>query len=230
MFLRRYGTKFTTDKLYYISAAEAIAEQVPRWQQPVTEADLSVYPDPSRCYNGGMTLKSETPKEVTLQKSPSGTWVAPEKIQFKVRPWQRLWFVTGVIYLLVLAGCCMVLMPDQMSIERRMVFSITEEVKRFEGMAFAGESPVKIFEAAGSQGYARWIAGLRTSYRIGPEGDAGFNRIEKEYRDAINALPKKRILCVIICFIAWVVPMSLLYAAGLVIDWIRKGAHVVKQL
>ena len=177
-----------------------------------------------------MPLKSDTPIEVTLQKSPSGTWVAPETFQFKVRPWQRLWLVTGIVYLLMLAGCCFMLLPDRQSIERRMVFSITEEVKRFEGMAFAGESPAKIFEAAGSQGYALWIAGLRTSYRIGPEGDAGFNRIEKEYRDAINDVPKKRILSVIICFIAWMVPMSLLYAAGLVIDWIRKGAHAVKQL
>jgi len=177
-----------------------------------------------------MQLKSETPREVTLEKSPSGTWVVPVSSRRQLQPWQRLWFITGAIYLLALAGCYYMLMPNQQSIERKMVFSITEEVKRYEGMAFAGESPAKIFEAAGSQGYAVWIAKLRTQYRIGPNGNAGFERVDKEYRDAKSNLPAQRILGVIICFIAWMIPMSLLYAAGLVIDWIRRGAHAVKKL
>jgi hypothetical protein len=170
-----------------------------------------------------MPLKSDTPKEVTLEKSPSGTWGVPENSRRQVQPWQRLWLVTGILYLVALAGCYYMLMPNQQSIERTMVFSITEEVKRYDGMAFAGESPAKICAAAASQGYADWIAKLRSMYRIGPEGDRGFARVEKEYRDAISDLPVKRNLGVTICFIAWIVPMSLLYATGLVIAWIRRG-------
>ena len=171
----------------------------------------------------------DNPKEVTLEKSPSGTWVAPVKSQRQVQPWLRFWFNTGIIYLLALAGCFYVLMPNRQSIERKMVFSITEEVKRYEGMAFAGESPTKIFETARSQGYDVWITELRTKYRIGQEGDTGFTRVEKEYYDAISDLPAKRSLGVIICLITWMIPMTLLYATGLVVDWIRRGANTVKK-
>jgi hypothetical protein len=176
-----------------------------------------------------MKQKNDTPREVTLEKSPSGTWVVPGNTKRQVQPWQRLWFITGIIYLLALSGCYYMLMPNQQSIERRMVFSITEEVKRYEGMAFAGESPAMIFEAAGSHGYAVWIAKLRNKYRIGPEGDAGFERVDKEYRDAISDLPVQRIYGVIICFIAWMIPMTLLYAAGLVVDWIRRSSNSFKK-
>jgi hypothetical protein len=147
----------------------------------------------------------------------------------QIQPWQRLWFVAGVIWFLSLAGCYFMLMPNQQSIARKMVFSITEEVKRYEGMSFAGESPKKIFETAGSEGYAAWIAGVRIKYRIGSEGKTGFDRIEKEYRDALSDLPAKRNLGVMICFIAWMIPMSLLYAIGLIIDWIRRGTRAIKE-
>ena len=177
-----------------------------------------------------MPLKSDNPRAVTLEKSPSGTWAVPAHSRRLVQPWQRLWFISAIVYLLALAGCYCMLMPSRQSIDRSMVFSITEEVKRYEGMAFAGESPAEIFAAAGSQGYAVWIATLRTKYRIGPEGNTGFTRVEKEYRDAISDLPAKRILGVILCFIAWIIPMTLFYAAGLVIDWIKRGAHTAQKL
>ncbi len=116
-----------------------------------------------------MPLKNDNPRAVTLEKSPSGTWAVPAHSRRLVQPWQRLWFISAIVYLLALAGCYYMLMPSRQSIDRSMVFSITEEVKRYEGMAFAGESPAEIFAAAGSQGYAAWIATLRTKSRIGPE-------------------------------------------------------------
>ncbi len=170
-----------------------------------------------------MQPKSDTTKEVTLEKSPSGTWVVPIKPGRQLQPWQRLWLITGIVYLLALAGCYYMLIPNLQRIDRTMVFAITEEVKRYEGMAFAGESPSKIFEAASADGYAAWIAKLRTRYRIGPEGNEGFNRVEKEYRNAISDLPVKRSLGAIICLIAWIIPMTLMYAAGLLLNWIRRG-------
>ena len=176
-----------------------------------------------------MPQKINNQNEVTLEKSPSGTWVAPTKSNPQLQPWLRLWLVTGVIYLMALALCYYVLVPDRQSIERKMVFSITEEVKRYEGMAFAGESPAKIFEIASSKGYAAWIASLRSKYRIGPEGNSGFDLVEKEYREAISGLPLKRSLGVIICFIAWIIPMALLYAVGLTVNWIRKGASRLNE-
>ncbi len=176
-----------------------------------------------------MPLKSDIPIEVTLEKSPTGTWVVPEYPRGQIQPWQRLWLITGVTYLLILAVCYFVRMPDRQSIERKMVFAITEEVKRYEGMAFAGESPRKIFENAASEGYAVWIAKLRSTYQIGPEGKAGFDRIEKAYRDALSGLPAERNLGLMICLVAWMIPMSLLYAAGLIVEWIRRNSRAIRE-
>ena len=120
------------------------------------------------------------------------------------------------------------LMPDQESIERRMVFLVTEEVKRYDGMAFAGESPRRIFEIASSQGYATWIASVRSKYQIGREGNDGFSRVDKEFHNAISGLPTKRNLGVMICFVAWLIPMSAFYAIGSGVDWIKRGVRAIK--
>jgi hypothetical protein len=176
-----------------------------------------------------MPRKNESPIEVILEKSPTGTWSVPKIPMRRLKPWQRLWFVTGIVYLILLAVSYHMLMPNQELLERKMVFSVTEEVKRYDGMAFAGESPQKIFETARSQGYAAWIAATRSRFRIGSEGTIGFDRVEQNYRDATSALPAKRKLGVMACFVAWLMPMSVLYAIGLVVDWIKRGARAVKR-
>ena len=174
-----------------------------------------------------MTNKSDSTIEVTLNKT-SGTWEVPQNPNRRLKSWQRLWLVTGIIYLLGLAGSYYMLMPNQERIERKMVFSVMEEVKRYDGMAFAGESPRRIFEIASSQGYGTWIASVRSQYLIGPEGNAGFDRIEKEYRGTISDLPFKRSLGVIICILAWLIPMSAFYAIGTGVDWIKRGVRTMK--
>lgn len=178
-----------------------------------------------------MTPMNESPINVTLKKSPSGTWEAPGPPgrRRRLKPWQRLWIASGLIYLLLLAGSYYTLMPDREGIERRMVFSVTEEVRRYDGMAFAGESPRGIFDTARRQGYASWIAATRTKYRIGPEGNPGFERLEKNYRDALSDLPLKRTVGVLVCVVAWLVPMAALYAIGSVVEWIKRGARGIRM-
>jgi len=175
-----------------------------------------------------MSPKNKPPSVITLTKSSCGRLEMPKFTRQRFKPWQRLWLVTGITYLLMLAGSFYLLAPDDESIERRMVFSVTEEVRRYDGMAFAGESPRNIFETARSEGYANWIGALRSRYRIGPEGNAGFGRIENEYREAISDLPLKRTLGVIVCALAWLLPMSVLYAIGFVLDWIKRGGRVIQ--
>jgi hypothetical protein len=170
-----------------------------------------------------MIPKKEVPIEVTLEQSSSGTWEAPESQKNQFKPWQRLWFATGVIYLLLLVGSYYVLIPTQESIERSMVFAVTEEVRRYDGLVFAGESPRKIYDIARSQGYAAWIAQIRSKYRIGKEGNAGFDTVEKGYQKELSALPRKRLFGLLLCVIAWVGPMSFMYLSGLLIDWIKRG-------
>jgi hypothetical protein len=176
-----------------------------------------------------MISKSQSPIDVTLNKTSTGTWKVPNTPKLPCKPWQRLWLFTGIIYLLILAGSYHLIMPDQESIERRMVFSVTEEVSRYDGMAFAGQAPRKIFEIAHSQGYYPWIAQLRSKYRIGPEGNAEFDRIEKEYREAISDLPGKRTIGGVLCVVAWLVPMAAFYSIGLVMDWIMRGVRGIQE-
>ena len=138
--------------------------------------------------------------------------------------WQRLWLVTGVTYLFMIVATGWLLMPERRRVDKAMVFAVTEEVRRYDGLAFVGDSPEKIFEIARAQGYAPWIARVRKAYRIGKEGDDGFARIERGYRQAVDTLATQRLKLAGWLCVAWVVPMGLLYAAGSLIGWIRQGA------
>lgn len=128
---------------------------------------------------------------------------------------------------MILGGSFFLLMPTRESIERQMVFSITEEVKRYDGMAFAGESPRKVYEIARSQGYHAWITAIRSRYHISPEGNTGFEKIDQEYREALSDLPVKRTVGLLFCALFWLVPMAVLYSIGLVIDWINRGGNEI---
>jgi hypothetical protein len=159
---------------------------------------------------------------ITLDKNPYGTWGLPENVK-NLKGWQRLWFASGITYLLLIVATGCVLMPTRERLDRDMVFAVTEEVRKYEGLVFAGESPDKIFEAARRSGYHAWIAGLRMNYRIGAEGDAGFARIHTEYRQAVESLSVKRLRLVGLLAITWIIPMAGLYAMGYVIEWINRG-------
>lgn len=161
---------------------------------------------------------------ITLSRDRSGTWGVPERVK-RLKAWQRLWVATGVVYLLLIVGAGYLLMPTRERLDRDMVFAVTEEVKRYEGLVFAGESPERIFEAARRQGYDAWIAGLRTRYRIGPEGDAGFTRIDREYRREMGRLTRRRVALSAVLCLAWLAPMGALYAMGAVVDWINRGGR-----
>lgn len=170
-----------------------------------------------------MKPKSEHPVDLTLEKSPSGTWTVPEAPRRALKPWQRLWIVSGIVYLLMLAGTYYLLVPVRERYERQMIAAVVEEVRRYDGMAFSGESPRAIFENARLSGYGPWIKQLRSRYRIGNEGNAGFDKIEQTYRKDIAALPFKQLLGAVICIVAWMVPMALFYGIGAVVEWIRSG-------
>lgn len=159
---------------------------------------------------------------IILHKDRSGIWSRMQRRQ-GLKSWQRLWLVTGVAYLFVLVATGWLLMPERRQVDKAMVYAVTEEVRRYDGLAFVGDSPEKVFEAARVQGYGPWIAHVRKAYRIGREGDAGFDRIEKDYRQAMETLATRRLklsgwLCA-----AWIVPMGFLYAMGSLIGWIKQG-------
>lgn len=159
---------------------------------------------------------------IILKKNRSGSWGLAEKAH-GLKAWQRLWIASALIYFLLVVAGGWLLMPTRGRIERDMVFAVTEEVRKYEGLVFAGSSPEKIFEAARAEGYSAWITGLRKKSGIGREGDAGFARIENEYRRDIETLPLRRLRLSALLFLAWVGPMAGFYAAGCLVDWINRG-------
>lgn len=159
---------------------------------------------------------------VTLHKDRSGIWSRAQRC-CDLKSWQRLWLVTGATYLLMLVAAGWLLMPERRQVDKAMVFAVTDEVRRYDGLAFVGDSPEKIFETARTQGYGPWIAHVRKAYRIGREGDGGFNRIEREYRQAMETLTTRRLKLSGWLFVAWAVPMGGLYAMGSLVGWIRQG-------
>jgi len=159
---------------------------------------------------------------ITLHKNRSGIWSRAQKCR-DLKSWQRLWLVTGATYLLMLVTAGWLLMPERRQVDKAMVFAVTEEVRRYDGLAFVGESPEKIFETARIQGYGPWVAHVRKTYRIGKEGDAGFDRIERNYRQTVENLTSRRLRLSGWFLAAWAVPMGLLYAMGGVVGWIKRG-------
>ena len=161
-------------------------------------------------------------KDIDHQQPPSGIW--KKNISSKVPSiWQRFWIVTGIVYLLMLVPTYFVVIPDQMSIEMNMVLEVMDEVKRYDGMAFAGESPQQVMVSVHAQGYEKWIGATRIKFHIGHEGDAGFAKTDKDYRKAISDLPVKRVIGILICVVVWSIPMGLLYAVGFAVEWVLHG-------
>ena len=155
--------------------------------------------------------KEDSPQEIVLKKSATGDWSVPHDNGSPPAPtpWQRFMRGVAALYLLLLAGAFLLLVPNQERIERTMVFAVTEEAKRYEGLAFAGESPRKIFDEANSRGFAPWIAHVRSTFKIGPEGDSGFAAIERDYNRSLSALPFQQVGSVVLTLLLFFAPAAL---------------------
>jgi hypothetical protein len=164
--------------------------------------------------------------QLTLKKDSTGAWgrqTAGSGKPRRFRAWQRLLVATGVLYLLLLIAAGFLLMPDRDHIERSMIFAVTEETKRYDGLAFAGEAPSTIFDQARNQGFQSWISQVRRKYQIDKNGDAGFAAIDRRYRQELSDLPAKRLSVVVWLLAAWLVPMLFVYLTGLLLAWIKRG-------
>lgn len=160
-----------------------------------------------------------------MEREESGENLSDAKRRSRkpLKGWQRLWVATGFLYLLLIVVAGFVLMPNRRQIDKAMVTAVIEEVRKYQGLAFMGESPEKTFERAQKLGLAPWVVKVRKTYRIGKEGNAGFGRIDEMHSEAINALQHERLKLSAWLFAAWIIPMVVLYAMGALVDWISRG-------
>jgi AcrR family transcriptional regulator len=165
---------------------------------------------------------------INLRKNRSGAWEYPGKkglfrSSHGLTRLRRLCVVVGIVYLILIAVAGHVLMPNRVQEERAMVFAVTEEVRRYDGLAFVAESPSALYEAARREGFDSWIARVRRTYRIGPGADRDFEEIRKRYLQGIDSLGDRQKRLLYLLALAWVAPMAALYASACVMEWICRG-------
>lgn len=166
--------------------------------------------------------------EIDLRNNPDGSWEHPKRRRFGaylsgLTRLMRLWLVTAVVYLILVVVAGIFLMPKRGQAERAWVFAVTEEVRKYDGLAFVAESPSRIYQAARREGVDRWIASLRKRHRIGTEADPDFARMREKYlRDLISLGDRQMKLLVLLAF-AWAGPVAALYGAVRVMEWIYRG-------
>jgi hypothetical protein len=168
--------------------------------------------------------------DINLEKSPSGTWERRKKRRFarfqpRLTRLRRLWVAAAVAWLALVAATGYLLMPSRGDAERTMVFAVTEEVRRYDGLAFVAESPGGIYEAARREGFDTWIAKVRAKHRIGPDADRDFARIRERYLRDLESLPNRQSALLFLLGLAWAGPMAALYAAVRVMEWIAGGGR-----
>lgn len=168
--------------------------------------------------------------EIDLEKNSYGGWERPKRRRLgtflsRLTRLQRLWLVAAAVYLVLLAVTGVLLMPDRGQAERAMVFAVTEEVRRYNGLAFVAESPSGVFEAARREGFDRWIAKVRRKHRIGADADRDFARIREKYLRDLDSLGDRQSALLLLLALAWAGPMAALYAAVRVMDWIVGGGR-----
>jgi len=167
---------------------------------------------------------------IDMKKSPTGVWENPRRRRFFAFPsgltrLQRHWIAVAAAWLALVAATGYVLMPDRIQVERAMVFAVTEEVRRYDGLAFVAESPSGIYEAARNEGFDRWIAKVRKKHGIGVDADRDFVRIRDTYLRDMDRLGDRQSALLLLLALAWAGPVAALYAAVRVMDWISRGGR-----
>ena len=168
--------------------------------------------------------------EINLEKGPSGTWERRKKRRFarfqpRLTRLRRLWDAAAVAWLALVVATGYVLMPGRGDAERALVSAVTEEVGKYDGLAFVAESPSGIYEAARREGFDTWIAEVRGKHRVGPDADRDFARIRERYLRDLESLPYRQSALLFLLGLAWAGPMAALYAAVRVMEWIVGGVR-----
>lgn len=166
--------------------------------------------------------------EIGLKKNSFGPWERPNRrslgtLLSGLTRLMRLWLVTAVVYLILVVVSGLFLMPNRGQAERAWVFAVTQEIRKYDGLAFVAESPSEIHEAAQREGVDRWIASLRKKNRIGTEADPDFVRLREKYLLDLRSLGDRQLKLLVLLALAWAAPMAALFAAVRVLEWIKRG-------
>ena len=166
--------------------------------------------------------------EIDHKPNPYDPWERPNRRRIGeflsgLTRLMRLWLVTAVVYLTLVVVAGISLMPNRGQAERALVFAVTEEVRKYDGLAFVAESPRGIYAAARRKGLDHLIAEVRKKHRIGSEADPVFARMREKYVSDLRSLGDRQLKLLILLAIAWAGPMAALFAAVRVMEWINRG-------
>lgn len=164
--------------------------------------------------------------DIELEQHPSGSWEKPRRRSpgaffSGLTRLRRLFVVVAALHLGLVTVAGFLLMPTRVQAERAMVFAVTEEVRKYDGLAFVAESPAGIYQTARSEGFDNWIAGVRKKHRIGADADLDFMRLREKYRQDLGSLGHRQLKLLALLVLAWAGPMATVYAAVRVMEWIQ---------
>ncbi len=140
----------------------------------------------------------------------------------RLNGWHRLWLALSVIWLLAVAAFTIAFIPKASDYGSSRLYDSINAVNRH----LEREDPTRGQEAAWTtrSKYSdlsdeEVLVRLHDKYK----GKVDFQSIETEYRRKIARLPTERTEVVGIALLAWLVPVTVVYALGLTLAWIIRG-------
>ena len=138
-------------------------------------------------------------------------------MKIELNGWQRLWVVLSAIYLGIVILFTWTSWPNKMQIESSWVYFMIDATKEPDDYAY------QICEAYKDIPDRELIQRINAKYGEKPEYKEKLKQINLRYQKEIQSLGKNRYKTMGIAFIAWVIPIGIIYLMGLVIGWIYKG-------
>lgn len=138
-------------------------------------------------------------------------------MKIKLNGWQRLWIVFSLIYLAIIILFTWTTWPTKKQIENLWVYSTIDAIKEPNDYSY------QIRESYKDISDRELIKKINAKYGEIPGFKEKLNEIDIKYQKKIQSLGNERLKNVRIAFMAWSIPLVILYLLGLAIGWIYKG-------
>lgn len=135
----------------------------------------------------------------------------------KLNGWQRLWIIVSVIYLLLVVLFTWISWPTAKEIESSWLYSLIEATKD------PGDYSYQIREAYQDVPDRELIRRINEKYAEQKDYKEELQKINQRYQKQLASLGRNRLTSLGIAFMAWIIPIGMVYLLGLAVGWIHKG-------
>lgn len=151
------------------------------------------------------------------------------KMVSRLNGWQRLWVVLSIPYMLIVIVLTVANFPHQGAISRERVYDTIRAVGLYNWM-YLDVGGIKEQPYTPSEHWVRseYYAGLSDEEIVKllhneMSQKVNFTNIESEYKQKLDALPRRQSMTLGLGFLLLLIPSSAVYSLGLVVAWIING-------